>query len=216
LKYWVLIAITLSFILMFSFNHIYAWHENLGIDANKAAELYQTKPNDPAIVQWKNALQLAINGMGKCFHLQSAISCESLMSTIISNCKSHPNELLACNDNRIAQYPSILKTAKEAEQKSEEAKQKAEEKAKEDEIKQLKKQYYLKYPDAIGSTIIDRCIKNDYGTLKFEAASAFCDGELRSLQKNCQMKSSQYNYCKDQRLVGYLTQHNILNSTATP
>jgi hypothetical protein len=54
----------------------------------------------------------------------------------------------------------------------------------ENEIKQLKKQYYLKYPDAIGSAIIDRCIKNDYGTLKFEAASAFCDGELRSLQTN--------------------------------
>jgi hypothetical protein len=37
-----------------------------------------------------------------------------LMSTIISNCKSHPNELLACNDIRIAQYPLILKNAKEA------------------------------------------------------------------------------------------------------
>lgn len=123
---------------MFSLNaHSYAWHENLGIDANKAAELYQTKPNDPAIVQWKNALQSAINGMGKCFSIDSAstISCQNLMSTIISNCNSHPNELLACNDIRIAQYPSILKNAQEAEQKAKEAEQKA----KDDKIKELKK-----------------------------------------------------------------------------
>jgi hypothetical protein len=91
---WILVAITLSLTLVFSFNYTYAWHENLGIDNNKDAELYQTKPNDPAIVQWKNALQLAINGMGKCFDLQSAISCESLMSTIISNCNLHPDEEL--------------------------------------------------------------------------------------------------------------------------
>lgn len=102
-------AITLSFTLMFTFNYTYAWHENLGIDANKAAELYQTKPNDPAIVQWKIALQSEINGMGKCLDVETAISCESLMSTIISNCKSHPNTLVGCNDTRLAQYPSILK-----------------------------------------------------------------------------------------------------------
>jgi len=97
---------------MLIFNiHIFAWHENLGIDANKAAIFYQTKPNDPAIVQWKNALQLAINGMDKGLDVKPAISCQSLMSIITSNCNSHPNELLACNDTRIAQYPSILKRA---------------------------------------------------------------------------------------------------------
>lgn len=48
------IAMTASFTLLSSLNtHSYAWHENLGFDANKAAELYQTKPNDPSIVQWK-------------------------------------------------------------------------------------------------------------------------------------------------------------------
>ena len=68
---------TVTFMLMFSlYTHISAWHENLGIDANKAAELYQTRPNDPAIIQWKNALQLAINNMGHCFD-KSVISCES-------------------------------------------------------------------------------------------------------------------------------------------
>jgi hypothetical protein len=103
------VTVTVAFTLMLSLNtHTYAWHENLGIDANKAAELYQTKPNDPAIVQWKNALQLGINGMGKCFDAKTAITCESLMSTIISNCDSHPDELLACNDARLPQYPSIL------------------------------------------------------------------------------------------------------------
>ena len=213
---WVLVAITLSFTLMFSFNYTYAWHENLGIDANKAAELYQTKPNDPAIVQWKNALQLAINGMDKCFDITSAISCESLMSTITSNCNSHPNELLGCNDTRIAQYPSILKNAKEEQIRAQKKAYEAQNKAFETEIQELKKKYYSKAPEAIGSEIIDRCIKNAYGSLQYYARSVFCDGELRSLQKDCQTKSSQYNYCKDQRLVGYLTQHNILNSTVPP
>jgi hypothetical protein len=220
---WVLVAITLSFTLMFSFNHTYAFHENLGIDDNKASELYHANPNDPAIVQWKNALQSAISGMDKCFDIDSAISCQSLIPTIISNCKSHPNTLLACNDTRFAQYPSILKQAQEEQKRAEEAKQKAEQKAEEakqkafeTEIQELKKKFYSKAPEAIGSEIIDRCIQNDYGTLKFYARNVFCDGELRSLQKDCQLKSSQYNYCKDQRLVGYLAQNNITNSTVLP
>ena len=45
------------------------------------------------------------------------------MSTIINNCKSHPNELLACNDIRFGQYPSILKKAKDAQTKAEEDKE---------------------------------------------------------------------------------------------
>jgi hypothetical protein len=220
---WALIAITATFTLVLSINPLsYAWHENLGIDANKAAELYQTKPNDPAIVQWKNALQLAINGMDKCFYIQDAISCQSLIPIIVSNCKSHPNTLLACNDARLPQYPSILKKAQEAQIKAqkeaEEEQKKAEEakqKAFETEIQELKKKYYSKAPEAIGSEIIDRCIENPYGTLQYYAKSVFCDGELRSLQKDCQTKSSQYNYCEDQRLVGYLKQ-NIVNSTVTP
>jgi hypothetical protein len=111
-----MIAVTGPLIFLLSINPIgYAWHENLGIDANKAAELYQTKPNDPAIVQWKTALQLAINGMDKCFEIETAISCETLMATIISNCNSHPNELLACNDARIPQYPEVLKQAQVAQ-----------------------------------------------------------------------------------------------------
>jgi hypothetical protein len=220
---WVLLGITLSFTLMLSLTQSYAFHENLGIDDKKASELYHANPNDPAIVQWKNALQLAISGMDKCFDIKEAISCQSLISTIISNCKSHPDTLLGCNDTRLAQYPSILKTAKEAEQKAEEAKQKAEQKAEEakqkafeTEIQELKKKFYSKAPEAIGSEIIDRCIQNDYGGLQYYARSVFCDGELRSLQKDCQMKSSQYNYCKDQRLVGFLAQNNILNSTVSP
>ena len=63
--------------------------------------LIKSNPNDPAIVQWKNVLQSAINGMHKCLDMQSAISCESSMSNIISNCKSHPNELLARNDTSL-------------------------------------------------------------------------------------------------------------------
>ena len=61
-------------------------------------------------------LQSAINGMDNCLDIQSAISCESSISTIISNCKSHPNELLAFSDNSFAKYASLLKTAQEIEE----------------------------------------------------------------------------------------------------
>ena len=213
---WVLVLITLSFTLTFSLNYTYAFHENLGIDDNKASELFHTNPNDPAIVQWKNALQLAINSIDKCFDIQTAISCQSLIETIVSNCKSHPNTLLGCNDSRLPQYPSILQKALVAQERAQAKAYEAQEKAFEAEIQQLKKQYYLKAPEAIGSAITDRCIKNDNGTLKFEAVNAFCDGELMSLQIDCQMKSTQYYFCKDQRLVGYLKQHNIVNSTSSP
>ncbi len=65
-----LIAMTTSFTLMLSIKtHSYAFHENLGIDDNEASELYHANPNDPAIVQWKSALQSAINGMDKCFEI---------------------------------------------------------------------------------------------------------------------------------------------------
>lgn len=208
------IAMTASFTLLLSLNtHSYAWHENLGFDANKAAELYQTKPNDPAIVQWKNALQLAINDMDKCFDLETAISCQSLISTIISNCNSHPNELLTCNDARIAQYPSILKNAKEEQIRAQQEAYEAQNKTFETKIQDIKKKYYSKAPNAMGGLIIDMCIKNDLRLSQYYAKSVFCDGELRSLQKDCQTNSSHYYYCKDQRLVGYLAQY---NSTVLP
>jgi len=178
---WVLVAITLSFTLMFSFNHTYAFHENLGIDDNKASELYHTNPNDPAILQWKNALQSAINGMDKCFEIQSAITCQSSLSTIISNCKSHPNTLLACNDDRLAQYPLILNKSQEA---------------------------YLTKIQQYAFSVIEKCFSNPNSNTTFEVASPSCDSELLSLQRDCQMASSQYNYCKDERFLGYLQLRN--------
>jgi hypothetical protein len=48
---------------------------------------------------------------------------------------------------------------------------------------------------------------------KFDIASPACDFEMRSLQGECQMANNTLNYCKDERFVGYLKQHNILNST---
>ena len=192
-----LLTMTVTFALS-SFNtHTYAWHENLGIDANKAAELYKTSPNDPAIIQWKNALQSAINDMGNCYNIESAISCESLFSTIISNCNSHPNELLACNDSRLAQFPLILTKAEEAQKKAEEA-----------EKAQAEKHAI----DIIDACILDRLNAGS----NFELASPLCESDLRSLLQDCNMTSPQYNYCKDERFVGYLTQHNVLNSTVSP
>lgn len=75
------------------------------------------------------------------------------------------------------------------------------------------KQYFSKAPEAIGSEIIDMCMITPYGTLDYYARNVFCDGELRSLHKDCQTKSSQFSYCEDQRLVGYLKKY---TSTVTP
>jgi hypothetical protein len=189
LKYWLLIA-ALTFMLMFSLNaYSYAWHENLGIDDNKASELYHTNPNDPAIVQWKSALQSAINGMDKCFTIESAISCQSSLSTIISNCKSHPNTLLACNDDRLAQYPLILNKSQEA---------------------------FLPKIQQYAFSIIEKCFSNPNSNTTFEVASPVCDRELLSLQSDCQSASTPYSYCNDERFVGYLKKNAILNATASP
>lgn len=114
----VLMAVTLSFALIFSLNnHSYAWHLHLGIDDNEAAELYKTNPNEPGIFRWKNSLQLAIDSMDYCFNIESAISCKSLIYGIMSECNLHPNELLACNDSRLADYPLILTQAEEEQEK---------------------------------------------------------------------------------------------------
>ncbi len=187
-----LIAMTTSFTLMLSIKtHSYAFHENLGIDDNEASELYHANPNDPAIVQWKSALQSAINGMDKCFEIQSAISCQSLISSIISNCKSHPNTLLACNDVRLAQYPSILNKSQEA---------------------------YLATIPQYAVSVIEKCFSNPNSNTTFEVASPSYDDELLSLQRDCQLASSPYDYCKDEPFVGYLKQHGIVivNSTVSP
>ena len=58
------------------------------------------------------------------FDIYEVIACQSLISSISSNCKSHPNTLLACNDTRFAQYPLILQKALKAEKKFEEMRKK--------------------------------------------------------------------------------------------
>jgi hypothetical protein len=205
---WALIAMTTSFTLMLSINtHSYAFHENLGIDDNKASELYQTNPNDPAILQWKSALQSAITSMDKCFGFdaQEIIDCQSLIPIIVSNCKSHPNTLLACNDARLPQYPLILKMAQEAQIKAQ--------KAAEEQRKNVFSTTISKY----GVSVIEKCFSNPNSNTTFEVTSPSCDDKLLSLQRDCQMASSPYEYCKDQRFIGYLAQHNIiLNSTVAP
>jgi hypothetical protein len=186
---------------MFSLNaHSFAFHENLGIDDNKASELYQKSPNDPAILQWKNGLQSAINDMDDCFDIVSAITCQSLIATIISNCKSHPNTLLGCNDSRLPQYPVILQQALDAQQKAKEAREKRDSQ---------------KFPIyALG--IIDMCFSSPNSNSTFEVASPVCDRELLSLQHDCQLAASPYNYCNDERFVGYLKKNGILNATSVP
>lgn len=200
---WESIAVTAIVTLIFSLNtHTNAWHENLGIDSSKAAELYKSSPNDPAISQWKNALQLAINGMDKCFDVETAVICRELITTITNNCNSHPNELLACSDIRLAQYPSILKEAEEAQKKVEEAKKQAQKEKREN----LTIAYLSNLKETAANLIIDRCIKSSSGIPKFELTDTSCNGQLSKLREDCQNVYPVYNYCKDQLFVGYLNE----------
>lgn len=48
--------------------------------------------------------------------------------------------------------------------------------------------------------------KNPYANTTFEVASPSCDDELVSLANDCITNSSLYEYCKDERFIGYLTQ----------
>jgi len=174
---------------MFSLNaQSYAWHENLGIDDNRASELYHTNPNDPAIIRWKNSLQLAIeelDNMGKCFVNPKATGCESTILNMIAQCKSHPNTLLACNDSRLSEYPLILKNSP---------------------------QIPVSKVEGYAASLIEKCFSNPNSNTTFEVASPSCDTELRALQGDCQTASSPYTYCKDERFVGYLKKYGILNS----
>jgi len=115
------------------------------------------------------------------------------MSTIISNCKFHPNELVPCNDTRLAQYPLILKQAQEEQKKAQEL-----------QMRDLKFNFSSKLKENATSLIIFRCANNS-------TANSSCDAEMRSLQNDCGMPSSPYNYCKSEQFVSYLKQHNILN-----
>ena len=138
--------------------------------------------------------------MDKCFDIDSAISCQSLIATIISNCKSHPNTLLGCNDSRLPQYPLILQ---QALQKVEEERAK---------VNALKVPMYA-------LSIIGKCFSNPNSNTTFEVASPACDSALLSLVRDCNtgnMTSSPFSYCNDRRFVGYLKKYRILNSTVSP
>jgi len=193
----------------------YAFHENLGIDDNKASELYKTNPNDPAIMQWKNALQSEINDIGDdCFDIRTAFLCEHSMSIITANCVLHPNTLLACNDSRFPHYPLILNQSKEAHNKAVEAQRKVDEAQRKAE-QELHKQDHAIQMQTYGKNMVDTCfISIVNASSKYEVANPACDLEMRSLQGECQLANNTYDYCKDERFMGFLTKHDLLNSSA--
>ena len=104
--------------LMFSFttdSNVFAWHQDLGINDTRAAELYKTNPNDPQIKQWQDAMMNEINkytrlcfeetGLGFTKSQLLVDGCISKIETIIlANCDAHPNSLLACEDPRFEKY----------------------------------------------------------------------------------------------------------------
>jgi len=179
-------AVAVAFTLMLSLNtHSHAFHENLGIDDNNASELYHANPNDPAIIRWKNSLQSAIDTIPRyeyCFVSPNSKECGPFFFSIIANCESHPNTLLGCNDSRLEQYVLALKTV--------------------GSIPPSKIQEYA-------TSVIDKCFSNPNSNTTFEVASPSCDDELVSLLNDCVTNSSSYEYCKDERFIGYLTLHKL-------
>jgi hypothetical protein len=164
-------------------NSSYAFHEKLGIDDNKASELYHANPNDPAIIRWKNSLQSAIDAIPRyeyCLVNPNSRDCGAFFFNIIAICKSHPNTLLGCNDSRLSQYSLNLKNAPP--------------------IPASKVQEYA-------TSVIEKCFSKPNSNTTFEVASPSCDTELLSLVNDCVRNSSSYDYCKDERILGYFTLH---------
>lgn len=103
-----------TILLFMTENNVSAWHQDLGINDTRAAELYKTNPNDPQIKQWQDALQEKINREKRvCFEASFLLpktqemidTCLSLIGKVIlPNCQAHPNSLLACEDPRIKKY----------------------------------------------------------------------------------------------------------------
>lgn len=52
--------------------------------------------------------------MEKCYdEFLAIILCKEMYSTIMINCKSHPDQFLGCNDSRLVEYPLVIKTIEE-------------------------------------------------------------------------------------------------------
>jgi hypothetical protein len=97
----------------------FAFHPQLCITDNEAANLYKLNPNDPAIKSWKDALEQSIaTNQRLCFDTSIPLSeaikqnCDNELPGIYKDCKSHPNILLSCVDPRIGQW--VTKMSKNA------------------------------------------------------------------------------------------------------
>jgi hypothetical protein len=119
IKYLIISLATLVLI-GFSAQSSFGWHQDLGISDEKAAQLYQTNPNDPQILKWANALQFQYEQEKQVCFESSPIkgiekdiqeSCDTLVSIIYDNCIHHPTSVLLCSDARIAAWVQGSNTA---------------------------------------------------------------------------------------------------------
>jgi hypothetical protein len=101
----------------FYMSDAFAFHAQLGITDNEAANLYKLNPNDPAIKSWKDALEQNIaTNQRLCFDTSTPLSegikhsCDNELPGIYKDCKSHPNILLSCVDPRIGQWVTKMGT----------------------------------------------------------------------------------------------------------
>jgi hypothetical protein len=109
-------VLIIIYFLVMPLNNVFSWHQDLGIDNSRAAELYKTNPNDPQIKLWQDAMMYEIISPTKnvCFEespfgtTQSQMDINNCLTVIkniiLPNCNSHPNSLLACEVQRIEKY----------------------------------------------------------------------------------------------------------------
>jgi hypothetical protein len=104
----ILVVTPLVFVVGVSHSNVFGWHEELGLSDQQAAQLYQTNPNDPQIIGWKNGLQGMINDYKKVCGVDGYIDpnsniCISSAKEINDLCVHHSGQQLSCLDPRIAQ-----------------------------------------------------------------------------------------------------------------
>jgi hypothetical protein len=111
-KFFITVIILTSVTISAYITNVFGWHGDLGITDEQAAQLYRTNPNDPLIVAWKNSIQYELNLMkqANCIGSEGSVfgthegdaACKDVAKVVYDNCISHPGELLACLDTRLA------------------------------------------------------------------------------------------------------------------
>ena len=102
----IFVNLFLFFVFTINIHEIYGWHEELGINKERAQELYSLNPYDPTIQGWLDATQFSLTVMKKgCLDNEPTTNFETCLKGVELNyqlCQSHNfMNIVNCEDNRI-------------------------------------------------------------------------------------------------------------------